>query len=73
MLVSAKLGALWWSRWVGWGWGWEGGPKGRGYICIYVADSLHCIIDASLCTVWLGTTSIRAIITKIIMVTMTLP
>ena len=47
--------------------------KGRGYICIHVADSLHCIIDASLCTVWLGTTSIRAIITKIIMATMTLP
>ena len=52
---------------------WEGGPKGRGYICIHVAGSPRCIIDASLCTVCLGTTSIRVIIIKIIMVTMTLP
>ena len=32
---EAQLCALWWPRRVGWGWWWEGGPRGMGYMHTY--------------------------------------
>ena len=32
---GGQLGALWWPRRVGWGWWWEGGSWGRGYMYTY--------------------------------------
>ena len=29
------------------GGGWEGGPRLRGYICLHIADSLHCTAETS--------------------------
>ena len=42
---GAQFHVLWWpKRWDG---GWEGGSGGRGYICIYIANSLCCIAETN--------------------------
>ena len=38
---GAQLSALWWPRRVGWGYWWEGDPRGRGYIYIHTHTHTH--------------------------------
>ena len=35
MAQETQTGALYQPRWVGWGWRWEGGTKGRGCMHTY--------------------------------------
>ena len=49
MAQETQTGALYQPRGVGWGGRWEGGSKGRGYICIYIpmADSCWGLTEKS--------------------------
>ena len=47
--------------WIGgMGWGWEGGPRGRGDICIDIADSLHFTAETNCKAIILQQNKIRA-------------
>ena len=37
---GVQLGALWWPRWVRWGWGGGREAQEGGVLCIHIADSL---------------------------------
>ena len=37
---GTQLSALWWPKW-------EGNPKKRGYMYMYIADSLYCTAETN--------------------------
>ena len=45
--LEAQLGALWWPRWLGWGWGCEGGQRGEGGYFYTYNWLIHCIAETN--------------------------
>ena len=45
--LETQLGALWWPRWLGWGWGCEGGQRGGGGYLYTYNWLIHCIAETN--------------------------